>query len=253
MDRNLESSNHFTRQALKVLFGNVHMIIAHRGYSALYLENSMESFRMAKEAGADMIEMDLHLTSDQHLIIMHDATTGRTAMEDLRIADVTLKRLKGLVLKNGESIPTLEEALGLLQGGLPLNLELKAKGTGAALARFLQGSRPPSDLLVSSFSSEEIDAFRRSLPHIPVARVYNRITTKDLRRDAEAGSLSVHVNRARITPELVKEAHHLGLRVLVFTVDDPHKMVELFSVGVDGVFTNDPVKAMEVAKVHGFR
>jgi glycerophosphoryl diester phosphodiesterase len=229
------------------------LIIAHRGFSARYLENTLAAFQGALDAGADMIEMDLHLTRDRQLVVIHDATTGRGSREKVRVRRVTLSRLKQVSLKGDHTVPTLEEVLGLLANRIPLNLELKGKGTGAALALSLLKRRPIRDLLVSSYRAQELKAFRELYPSVPVARIYTRIFMKDLVRSATGGHFSIHVNQLHIGKDKVEKAHRLGLKVLVFTVDDPKEIVRLFSMRVDGIFTNNPETALQVARAHGFR
>ncbi len=229
------------------------LIIAHRGFSTRYLENTLEAFQGALEAGADMMEMDLHLTKDGKLVVIHDATTARLAREQVRVRHTDLSRLQDVELEGGHRVPTLEEVLDLVAQRIPLNLELKARDTGKALARSLMKRGSGEDLLVSSYKAREVEEFRRFCPHVPVARIYTRITEEDLARDARGGHFSVHVNQAHLREKTVKMAHKLGLKVFTFTVDHPQEMIRLFSWGVNGIFTNDPLRAMEVAKTHGFR
>ncbi len=232
---------------------SIPLIIAHRGFSARYLENTLAAFQGALEIGTDMIEMDLHLTRDGELVVIHDATTARVSKEKVGVRRVTLSRLKQVNLKGNHTVPTLEEVLDLVAQRIPLNLELKAKGTGEALARFLLKRGHIRGLLVSSYSAQELRAFRELYTSISVARIYARVSTKDLIRDAKAGYFSIHVNQLHIGEDKVEAAHCLGLKVLVFTVDDPKEIVRLFSMGVDGIFTNDPETALQMAKAHGFR
>lgn len=229
------------------------LIIAHRGFSARFLENTLAAFQGALDIGADMIELDLQLTRDGRLVVIHDATTTRVSREKVRVRRTGLSRLQEVNLEGGHQVPTLEEVLDLVGDGISLNLELKAKGTGTALARFLLKRGIPQGLLVSSYKAKEVEEFHRLLPQIPLARVYTRISLEDLARDAKKGHYSVHVDHRHLGEKTIKGAHKLGLRVFTFTVDDPREMVEFFSLGIDGIFTNDPARALEVARIHGFR
>lgn len=229
------------------------LIIAHRGFSARYTENTLAAFSGALNAGADMIEMDLHLTRDGQLVVIHDATTDRVSKEKVRVGRAGLPRLRRVVLNGGHTVPTLDEALGLLANRIPVNLELKGKGTGAALAQFLLERRSVEGLLVSSYKAQEVEAFLRFYPSVPVARICTWIFMKDLVQSATGGHFSIHVNQFHIDKDKVEKAHRLGLKVFVFTVDDPKEMVRLFSMGVDGIFTNNPEEALQVARAHGFR
>ena len=229
------------------------LIIAHRGFSARYTENTLAAFSGALNAGADMIEMDLRLTRDGQLVVIHDATTGRVSKEKVRVRGAGLSRLRRVVLNGGYTVPTLDEVLGVLANRIPLNLELKGKGTGFALAQFLMEKGPVEGLLVSSYKVQEVEAFLRFYPSVPVARICTWFFTKDLVQSATGSHFSIHVNKSHINRDKVERAHRSGLKVFVFTVDDPKEMVRLFSMGVDGIFTNNPEEALQVARAHGFR
>lgn len=224
------------------------IIIAHRGYSARYLENSVEAISQALEVGVDMVEFDLHLTRDGALVVMHDSTTGRTAVESVRIGQVTLKRLREIPLKNGQAIPTLEEIIDLVKGRVPLNLELKGKGTGRALTSYLSENPYFGEVLVSSFREEELVNLSENLPDVPLARIYNRVKPEEIAQDAQTGYYSIHVHHKRVTRNLVSLAHTYGLRIFSFTVDTPSNLLHLMGMGVDGIFTNDPALALKVLK-----
>ena len=229
------------------------IIIAHRGFSARYLENTLAAFQGALDIGADMIELDLHLTRDGELVVIHDATTVRVSEEKVKVRRTGLARLQSVYLRGGHRVPTLDEVLDLVAHRISLNLELKAKGTGLALAHYLMKRGPVEGLLVSSYKAREVEEFHRFHPGIPVARIYTRISVEDLARDAKAGHYSVHVDHRYLKEKTIKMAHRLGLKVFTFTVDDPREMERLFFWGIDGIFTNDPARALEVARKHGLR
>ncbi len=229
------------------------LIIAHRGFSARYLENTLAAFQGAMDTGADMIEMDLHLTRDKELVVIHDHTTDRVSMERVKVRQTELSRLREVELKGGHRVPTLEEVLDLVAQRIPLNIELKAKGTGGALARFLMKRAYADGLLVSSYKAREVEEFHRFFPQVPVARIYTRTSERDIARDAKNHRFSIHVDHRHLKENTVKMAHRLGLKVFTFTTDDPSEIKKLFSWGVDGIFTNDLAEATKIAKEYGFR
>src|SRR5512139_2788545 len=92
------------------------LIIAHRGDSSSALENSLEAFRLALAVPADMIELDLRMSRDGVLYVMHDRQTGRTADLNVDIESVTARELAGIRLRNGEPIPTLTDVFELTEG-----------------------------------------------------------------------------------------------------------------------------------------
>ncbi len=107
-------------------------IVAHRGASAYEPENTLRAFRRAIELGADMSELDLQLSKDGALVVMHNYTVDETTNGHGAIQDLTLRELKQLDVGDGESIPVLQEVIDLLSGRNGMNLEHKAKRTPQA-------------------------------------------------------------------------------------------------------------------------
>src|SRR6266478_5031019 len=103
-------------------------IIGHRGAPGLELENSRASFLAAIKHGVDMIELDVRLTADDKLVVMHDPRTGRVAAEDVAVRDKALAELRAIKLDNGETFLSLDEALDTI-GGTPVIVELKDPGS----------------------------------------------------------------------------------------------------------------------------
>jgi len=218
-------------------------VIAHRGYSAKYLENSLEAISHALNTEAHMIEIDLRLTRDKYLIAMHDPTTGRTATENVKVEQTDLKELKAIPLKNGETIPTIGEILKIVRGKIALNIELKGKGTGSALGEYLRNNPYYGELLISSYRREELADFSAYLPETPTARIYWWPRIRDIMQDAEIGHYSIHIHHMMVSRWVVDLAHRCGLKVLAFTTDYPSEILRLTQIGVDGIFTNDPPSA----------
>jgi glycerophosphoryl diester phosphodiesterase len=134
------------------------IVIAHRGAPAEAIENTRSAFQAALRSGAVMLETDLHLTLDGHLVIHHDPTTKRLMGVNLTIADTPLDKLITLRHANGDGLLTLAELFALVDGQLPINVELKGRGTGATLVRLLREHRYAGRILVSSQHWEELEA-----------------------------------------------------------------------------------------------
>lgn len=237
--------------------------IAHRGASAYEPENTLRSIRRALELGADGIEIDLHLSSDGHPVVIHDDTLRRTTGHPGRVADLTLSQLQRLNAGAGEAIPTLHEVLDLVAGRAWLNLELKGRGTALpalrqAVCAVESGRWQPGQIVISSFSRRELAlvaglvAQQKAESPVGVGLLLNRPPLALGRISRRFGATSLHVARALASPGLIRRAKALGLRVLVYTVNDPAEIDRLRARGVDGVFTDAvfPVPAgQEVAMV----
>src|SRR5690242_16888628 len=137
-------------------------IIAHRGARGLELENSLASLQAALTFDVDAIEFDVHLTKDGQLVVMHDATTRRTANENIRISDVTLDELRRLRLKNDQQIPTLAEALQLMDNR-HVFIDIKGKGCADPIVELLK-NYPLVTASFESYRPSELARIRKLLP-----------------------------------------------------------------------------------------
>ncbi len=229
--------------------------IGHRGASAHEPENTLRSIRRALEMGANGIEIDVRLSRDGELVVFHDARLARTTGSRGTVSRRTLAELRQLDAGGGERIPTLREVFDLVAGRAWLNVELKARGTGAAVLReteraVAEGGWRYEDIVVSSFHRAEIKAMRalggEGAASVRVGLLLARRPVS-LARLAEAlGATSLHLPRRLASPGMLARARALGLRVLVFTVNDEAEIVRLRQAGVDGVFTDHPDRALAV-------
>lgn len=105
------------------------MLMGHRGAKALEPENTLLSIKRALEIGVDAVEIDVHLTKDQEIVVIHDSTVDRTTNRTGPVGSYTLEDIRKLDAGKGEKIPTLVEVIGLTKGKAKLVIELKEKGT----------------------------------------------------------------------------------------------------------------------------
>lgn len=222
------------------------LVIAHRGASADRPENTLPAYELAIEQQADMIEVDLHLTRDAHVVVTHDETLHHLGGEG-EIADATLAEVRALDAGAGERVPTLDELLGGFAGRIPLNLEIKRSGGGAypGLEKRVWAAvverEIESETLFSSFFDPVLAALRAVAPAARVALLVSpRYPQGWLARARAVGAEAVNPAARLVDAELVETAHGEGLAVYAFTVDAPDEMERLLELGVDGLFTNVP-------------
>lgn len=187
-------------------------LLAHRGASAHAPENTVAAFRLAGELGADGVELDVH-DVDGVLVVSHDlpAPTGA---------------------------PTLEEALAAC-GDLLVNVEIKAAPAGPVLAAI---GRWGGEAIVSSFDPAVVDAVRAADPGVATAQLtflLDRPLEDTIAWVVERGHRWWHPHQLLLDEAILAAAHAAGLRVNTWTVDDPARIAELASWGVDGIVTND--------------
>lgn len=216
------------------------IVIAHRGASNRERENSARAIEASILCGADMIEVDLRTTRDGFIVLHHDRDTYRLSGERMVIRDSTREELKGLTLEGGGSILLLEEALEIVSGRVPVNLELKSGGLGNTVAELLEHLSYPGQIFVSSFYPEELDALKEHSPRIPTSRLLKNPTRESIQEAAESGHVSINVSRRHLKEWMVKSSAMQGIALLVYTVDDRASFTRMAEAGVLGIFTNVP-------------
>jgi len=236
-------------------------LIAHRGASHDAPENTLASFRLAWKTGADGIEGDFRLTRDGQIVCLHDATTGRTAGTDIRVADSTLTRLRELDAGawkgdrwSGERIPTLREVIATIPPGKKLFIELKSgpEILPPLAADLADSALDPDQVAISAFSAELVAASRNLFPHI------KRLWITDYTRDWRSGSwfpsvseiirmlesigacgLASSAHRS-IDAAFVRALRAAGMELHVWTVDGSRAAARFLALGVDSIITNRP-------------
>ena len=226
---------------------NGHVLkIAHRGASGYCPENTLAAFRRAVELGADMIELDVHLTGDWKVAVIHDATVDRTTGDSGRVSEMTLERIQKLDAGNGERIPSLDQVLKQVGSRCCVNVELKGQGAAAPVAeildRFVRGTGVPwENFVVSSFDHAQLAALRKIEPRLRLAPLFEKELPEDFVRIAHGLSAwSVNLNSESVTPEIVERCHREGILVLVYTVNEAGEIAKMKRMGVDGIIGNYP-------------
>lgn len=237
------------------------LVIAHRGYSLRYPENTLLAFEKAIESGARMIELDVTLTRDRELVVIHDDTLDRTTNGRGRVADHTLAELKRLDAGgwfsnrfSGEPIPTLAEVLARVAGRVAVNIEIKPEAYEAhhpddAVERqvwnLVRHRHVSGDVLVSSFDRRPLAELARMDRPPALAFLTEGIADSGAFEVCRAvGAFSWNVDHRHLTRDRIEKAHGLGLRVFAFTVNAPNEISALIHAGVDGIFTDDPGTAL---------
>ena len=228
--------------------------IAHRGASGTFPENTLSAFRAAIDAGADMCELDVQLSRDGGVVVIHDETVERTTDGKGEVAELTLEDLKrldaGANFKGGaltgERISTLDEVFAVTSGRCGLNIELKAGGLEHQVAQIMQARNAFSDSIVSSFDWEYLKKIQQLHFNIRVGLLAEEKPV-DLMMNAVA--MRAHAINPRwdmVTADLCKAAHERDLRVYTWTVDADARMRALVECGVDGIMTNYPERLRTV-------
>jgi glycerophosphoryl diester phosphodiesterase len=213
------------------------IIVAHRGASYDEIENTPAAFERAIAVGAEYIEFDVQAASDGGLVVFHDLTLDRLTPASGPLRARPLAELREL------GIPTLAEVLDLTAGRIGIMVELKSPWLFRRhdiVGRTLQLLDP--DAVVISFSRRAILETRRLRPSL---RTVQHVGFGTSIRAAGAFAWAAGFANARVSSGGIARAHGLGLKALVYTVNEPSRLLALQAIGVDGVFTDCPDLALE--------
>lgn len=231
------------------------LLIGHRGASTAAPENTRASILEAFRAGAHMVELDVQMTRDGRLVIMHDERLERTTNGAGRVSAMRYAQLTRLDAGSwfhprfaGERILLASEALRVIPPHRWINLELKASTRPrpfiARVMSLLRRRGTPRRVLISSFDA----ALLRPLCATRSWRalICSRRPHASLVQAIRLGCRAWHPLHTLLTRPLIARAHAAGLRVHAWTVDDPVRARQLMRAGVDGLFTNDPARLRSV-------
>ena len=232
---------------------------AHRGASAYAPENTMPAFLLALQQEADGIELDVQMTKDKRLVVIHDERVDRTSDGTGFVRDMTFAELSALNFnknfpKYGRvEIPTLEEVLDLIQkSDLMLNIELKNgifeyPGLEEHVKKYVTYKGVQDQVIISSFNHYSLRTVGEIWQEIPRGLLYSDrwIDVPDYAKNL--GLNALHPAYYHLSDgTLVEEAHKRGLKVHVWTVNEKADMERCKALSVDAIITNDPKLAREV-------
>jgi glycerophosphoryl diester phosphodiesterase len=223
------------------------LIGGHRGNPAHQPENTMRSFRSAISAGVDLIECDVHLSSDGRLMVIHDHTLDRTTNGTGLVRDHTAAELRRFDAGEGEHIPLLQDVVELAIGKVGLVIEIKQipiqyPGLEDKLVAMLRQLGAVSECAVVSFHHPSIKQLREMEPKLQLGILEGARPIDPARLMREAGADVYSPHWGATDPQLVKEIHSAGGAVGVWTVDDEAGVAWCKLCRPDSIFTNRPVE-----------
>ncbi|OGU59050.1 MAG: hypothetical protein A2V66_15165 [Ignavibacteria bacterium RBG_13_36_8] len=235
---------------------NKTIIIAHRGESYDAPENTLASINLAWERGADAVEIDVHLSKDNRIVIIHDNNTLRTAGLKKKVSEQTLQELKELDAGKwkgekwlGVKIPTMEEVISTIPPGKRLFLEIKCgAGIIPILKKVIEDSHlEPYQIVMMDFNFKTVTAVKKEMHNYEVLWLstlrkmkFFKINRNKMIRDTfHAGLNGLNLlAQDDIDKSFVDLVKNLGMKLYIWTVDDPIETKRLVDLGVDGIATN---------------
>ncbi|MDQ1043274.1 glycerophosphodiester phosphodiesterase family protein [Streptomyces sp. V4I2] len=214
------------------------LTIGHRGVMGVEPENTLRSFVAAEQAGLDVIELDLHLSKDGALVVMHDTDVDRTTDGTGPIAEQTLDELRALDAGCGERVPVFEEVLDGVRA--PLQAEIKDVAAARALAEVMHRRDLVARVEVSSFHDEAIAEIARLVPGVRTALIGSRFGPDIVDRAVAAGAATVCLNIRRLTLEVVEHARKADLKIIGWVVNTQDHLRLVRALELDGATTDYP-------------
>jgi glycerophosphoryl diester phosphodiesterase len=233
------------------------LVIAHRGDSAHRPENTLASFASALEVGATIVELDVQLTADGEVIVIHDATLDRTTSGRGDVRGMSLAEVRAVSAGYperfgdawaGERVPTLAEVLGLVRGRARVMIELKTEsvseaedGLAARTVAVVRRLELADRVALISFDHRALRQLRVLAPEITRGQLFGHTTPEQVfAAAADAGCGLVMPHKSQLGDELAAGARSRGLTLATWVVDDPAELKQLARFSLYGVGTNRP-------------
>lgn len=246
--------------------GDGFVVIAHRGASAYFPENTMAAFRGAVEMDAEMIELDVMLSSDGIPVVFHDATLNEHTNGSGSVADYTLEELKEFDAGGwfapeftGQQIPTLEEVLKFAQGKIAVNIEIKTEsvtnetvgGVEEKCLDLVKKYGMEEHVLFSSFDYRAVRHLKQLDNSVPAALLYeknrpDKMLPSELLSTYNADAFNCSFNQ--LNRKRLKDIKSNNIPVFVYTVNEKQRMRKLIKKGVTGIFTDKPDLLWKIVK-----
>ena len=234
------------------------LVIAHRGDSAHRPENTLVSFAGALEVGAELVELDVQLTGDGHVIVLHDPTLDRTTTGRGDVRRMALAEVRAVSAGypdrfgsayTGERVPTFGEAIALLHGRARILVEIKTDsvsddadgGIEARVVAEIRRAGLDDQAALISFDHRTVVRLQSLAPEITRGRLFGRTTAEEVLAHArEAGCELVMPHKSQLHDALAERVHAAGLKLATWVVDEPRELKELARFGLYGVGSNRP-------------
>lgn len=214
------------------------LTVGHRGVMGVEPENTLRSFRRAEREGVDQIELDLHLSKDGALVVMHDGSVDRTTDGAGLIRDLTLEEIRGLDAGLGERVPVFEEVLDAV--GRPIQAEIKDTAAARVLAGVLRERGETARVSVLSFHDEALAEIHALLPEVRTVLVASDLGPDLVSRAQAVGARLVSLDLTRLSLDVVRRCREAGIAVMAWSVNTPRDWALARALGLDGAATDLP-------------
>jgi glycerophosphoryl diester phosphodiesterase len=215
-------------------------IVGHRGAAGYAPENTLLSFQTAIDIGCDATELDVRLTKDNKVIVIHDEEVSRVTDGEGFVCEMTLAKLKKLSCPKKQKIPTLQEVIDLCKGKIGLQIELKAAGTPSLVNKIIKKNKIVKDVAVVSFNYELLREIKKLNPKLKAGLLFEECTEEIWELAEEIPVDFIGPRGDIVTKGIIDIAHKMGKTVYAYHVNNKNAGNELLSLGVDEIGTNFP-------------
>jgi len=215
--------------------------VGHRGARALAPENTLRAFELAIERGLDMVELDVHLSHDREVVVIHDATVRRDGRL-VPVASQSAAELAAIDLGEEQGVPRLTDVFALARGRIGVYVELKGPGTGAGLGALVRsGAAAGVELISGSFVPVLVAELRAVAPEVPRSVLFARTPLAEMVATcASVGAAYAHPCFRPLDAALVAGLHAAGLIVMAPHTNDPAEARAFAAAGIDVLASDDP-------------
>jgi glycerophosphoryl diester phosphodiesterase len=230
------------------------LLLAHRGASAVAVENTIDAMRAARAARADAVEIDVRLCRTGEVVVFHDADVRRLTGRPERVAELSLAEVRGLDLGRGARVATFAEVLEETGPDLLVDVEIKAEvardlGLEAKVAAEIRRQGQAERVMVTSFHPAALWRFQRHLPEVQTGLIFADDQALPFRRAWAAYLLRTEWLAPQSTLCSVRQLadwHRSGFSVNCWVADDPAEARALCAMGADALTSNDPARVRPV-------
>lgn len=216
------------------------LVIAHRGASGYYPENTLKSIEYAIEMGSDIIEIDLKMTKDHQIVLMHDEAVDRTTNGKGWVKDLTVQQLKALDAGGGERVPLLTEVMELYKKGeVKFMFDISSPGYEEQIVDLIHKHNYDTRSVVSG-AYEPLRFIKLLDPKLKIAPSFDRASDHSIMETASMGAVIFNCHHASISREAVDIAHVYGLQVIAWGVNEVESVHRMIEVGADGITSDYP-------------
>lgn len=221
------------------------LVSGHRGAAGLCPENTLKGIERALDLGVDFVEIDVHRTRDDVVVVMHDETLDRTTNGSGPIREHTLEEIQKLDAGEGERVPTLCEVLDLVKGRAHLLCEIKTGGSAEGSAACVHDAGMAKEMTFISFNLDVLRYLRRTEPGIDIGVLLWHPNESDVAVAGIIGATWIDLYYRRLTLHLADLIKGAGMKLRTYTPNEAHEFKVMAAMGVDAITTDRPDRLID--------